>query len=116
MWAPVQRDDPCVVDHFVENGHGFSSLKNLDVVVVRAGKHGRAGGGSDDTALPQVAVLRSCWNTRAPGRERGGPFLPFFGKWRDLAVLRIYDQRRAAGPDRLGAEIPPESIIGAADV
>jgi hypothetical protein len=36
MGTPIQRDDACVVDHFVENHDVFGSLEQLKIIVVGA--------------------------------------------------------------------------------
>ena len=59
MRTAVERDDANVVNHLDEYDHVTGNLQNLIIIVVRAGKHGRPGGGPQDTTFGQAAILRA---------------------------------------------------------
>src|SRR5438105_4061468 len=63
MWTPVKWDDANVVNHLDEYDHVTGNLQNLIIIVVRAGKHGRPGGGPQDTTFCQAPVLRAASGT-----------------------------------------------------
>jgi hypothetical protein len=57
MWAPIQRNDPGVVNHLDEDDDVFGCLKDVVVVVVEARDH-CPGHTAGDAPLKEKPILR----------------------------------------------------------
>jgi hypothetical protein len=89
----IQRNGSHVVDHFIQNDNRVARLNNLKIVVVGAGKHGRAGGWPQQAALGQRAVLRAVGRVEpAPLRAGVGALLSLRRHGRDSTIRRIDDE------------------------
>src|SRR5262245_52382498 len=57
MWTSVERNDPRIVDHLVDDRDKSGTLEQLDIVVVGARRHRRSGIKAKDAALRQRPVF-----------------------------------------------------------
>src|SRR5262245_20355740 len=101
MWTAVERDDAGVVHHLVRDGDVTGSLENTDVVVVAGREHHR-GQTHGDAAIPEVSIFPRIGRTssgasRKVARSAGTRLV---GQRRQPSVLRIDDERAAAGYGR----------------
>ena len=109
---PVQRNEPHVVHHLVENRDVSRRLEQLHEVVVRAGDHRRSGIEAEDAPLVHVAVLGS--GVPAARRLASRHPRPARGQVGGQApIRRIDDERRAAGSDDRRAVVEPEPVVAA---
>ena len=67
MRAAVERDDPRLVDHLVEDDDVAARLDDLQVVVVRARNHRRPGVEAENAAVHEAEILGI---VEAPGARR----------------------------------------------
>ena len=117
MRTPIEGNDAGVMNHFDENRHVAGTLHDSNIVVVGSGKHGRSSGCPDDAALRQRPVFRTVEFMSAIRRLSFGlPLAACRCQRRNLSIRRIDDQRSSPGLDDARSAIPPEVIVGAADV
>src|SRR5438876_6990672 len=99
----IEWHHPDVVVHLEEDRHVAGRLKDLNVVVVSAGKHRGAGAEPQDAPLGETAILRIIHSDAVRPRSHRTPtggamrFLPLprlGGDRRKLAVRGIHDDRR----------------------
>ena len=104
MRAPVEGNEPDVVDHLDQNGHVTRPLHDLVGVVVASGKDRRPGV-HHDAAVVELVVLRRVPPAAHPPVRLGALVrvpLPLRCQRRDSPVRGIDDQRRAQGLDHRG--------------
>jgi hypothetical protein len=123
----VERHDPVIVDHLVDDDHGVGRLEDFHVVVVRARDHRRSRHGPAETTFLQrpVEVRIEAQTARAtfilavggpqPAFVLGGA-LPFGRQRRNAPVRRIDQQRRAACAHHFRAVLPPDLVVRAIEV
>src|SRR5438128_7646503 len=110
----IERYHPDVVVHLEKDCHVAGGLKQLNVVVVAAGKHRGSGAEAEDAALGETAILRivpsdavgpGSHRTPARGAMSLLPLLRLGRDRRNLAVRGIHDDRRlrqSLGPRAIG--------------
>src|SRR3954466_10888790 len=76
MRPAVERNDPRVVDHLVDDRHVRGVLDDLHVVVVRTGHHRRSRVEADKAPLVDREILRAGWWTLENRGPLGAPLLP----------------------------------------
>ena len=103
MRPAVERDEPCAVDHLVEDRHVAGRLEDLDVVVVGARGHRRPGVEAEEAAFRDAAVLGAVRVARAEPPRQLALRLDHRPHRGDAPVRRIDDQRGA----RLGERVAP---------
>src|SRR4029079_13165197 len=58
VWTTVNRDDPRVVDHLVEDHDVAGRLNDLEGVVVGTGDHRRTRVEAEDASIDQAQIFR----------------------------------------------------------
>src|SRR5215471_15909153 len=118
MRTSVERNDPRIVDHLVDDRDISGSLEQLDIVVVGARGHRRSGIKPEDAALRQrpvfirVGVGPAKDGVVAPRRNAVRSLLSFGRHGGVPAIGRVDDQRRALRSYNLVAAVPPELVVG----
>src|SRR5215467_13887891 len=118
MRTSVERNDPRIVDHLVDDRDISRSLEQLDIVVVGARGQRRSGIKTEDATLRQrpvfirVGVGPAKVGVVAPRRNEVRSFLSFGRHGGISAIGRVDDQRRALRPYDLVAAVPPELVVG----
>src|ERR1700730_16063767 len=118
MRTSVERNDPRIVYHLVDDRDISRSLEQLDIVVVGARRHRRSGIEAEDAALRQrpvfmgVGVGPAKVGVVARGRNEVRSLLSFGRHRGKPAIGRVDDQRRALRSYDLVAAIPPELVVG----
>src|SRR5712671_3982595 len=118
MWTSVERNDPRIVDHLVDDRDKSGTLEQLDIVVVGARGHRRSGIKAKDAALRQRPVFMRVGvgpaeNSVVARRRNGVCSLLSFGRHGGIpAIGRVDDQRRSFRSDDIVAAVPPELVVG----
>jgi len=109
------------VDHLVENHDVIGSLEKLNVVVVRAWRHRRAGVESQDATHPQATwteILDKATRSRRVQFDSLPPFgegvlllLRLRGQRRNSSIRWIDDERGALGSQYPLAPVVPEVVV-----
>src|SRR5256885_9186839 len=96
MRSAIERNNPCGVDHFVENHDMVRSLRDLHVVVVRAGGHRRSGIETDDASAGERRLFWSVESSSSTIQCSNVPdfLLRFRRERRNLAVGWVDDEGR----------------------
>src|SRR5262249_44712183 len=91
--APIERDDPRVVDHFVRARHVTRRLKDHVAIAINNRKD-RAEDASRDATIVETPIVPRVWRaTSRAGDYRCAP-LAFRSERRNSSIGRLHDERR----------------------
>ncbi len=122
MVTTVQRNDPSIVHHLVEDDDVVGRLEDLEVLVVAGGNNRRARVEAHQTPLGKPPVLVAVGpDPSGPDPNRTGAgyvfsqresdhFNPWLQRW-NTAVDRLDDEGRAGIIDHACTAIEPEVVI-----
>src|ERR1700730_10029284 len=117
MRAAIDRNNPHIVDHVDNDRDRGWRLDDLIFVVVKTRQHRRTRRRPIETPFLQQSILAAIRGVLASIRDLcRHSFLRFGSQWRNAAIRRIDDQRRAQPWYYFGPTIPPELVVRVIDI